>query len=263
MAEKFSEGLRDFMMQEGSFRKAFEDGVINIYSGPAPSSPDDAFAGTLLATLTRAAGAIVASERSRGQQSTIQITSSVLAQVFNLNITIDGVGPTLLTHTVTATEATFPNLVALAIAQKINDLGGLDAVAAGATLSADDGWILVRNRIAGQTHTLAVVAGTVTYNLVNNSVAAVDRNTLRFHTAAVGVIGKIAAQVWSGPGLAAGTAGYYRLVRPDDIGDHNHTAIRHQGNVSTSGAEMTLSSSVVAVGAVITLTSFNVTFPES
>ena len=38
MALKLSAGLRNFLLGEGNIRKAFEDGILNIYSGAAPAN---------------------------------------------------------------------------------------------------------------------------------------------------------------------------------------------------------------------------------
>ena len=47
MAGKLSTGLRNFRANGGSLRKAFEDGILNIYSGVAPEQADDAPTGIL------------------------------------------------------------------------------------------------------------------------------------------------------------------------------------------------------------------------
>jgi len=60
MALKCSTGLRNFLTGEGSFRKAFEDAVLKIYSGVAPASPDDAETGVLLVKITKSSGAVAA-----------------------------------------------------------------------------------------------------------------------------------------------------------------------------------------------------------
>ncbi len=52
MALKYSTGLRNFLLGEGSLRKAFEDGQLLIYSGAAPANADDAPLGVLLAKIT-------------------------------------------------------------------------------------------------------------------------------------------------------------------------------------------------------------------
>jgi hypothetical protein len=58
MALKYSTGLRNFLVGEGSLRKVFEDAVLNLYSGAAPATADDAPLGVLLAKITKASGAV-------------------------------------------------------------------------------------------------------------------------------------------------------------------------------------------------------------
>ena len=55
---KYSTGLRNFLEGEGSLRKAFEDAVLNIYSGAAPANAGDAPLGAFLAKITKASGAV-------------------------------------------------------------------------------------------------------------------------------------------------------------------------------------------------------------
>ena len=50
----------------GSLKDVMRDGIINVYSGTQPSSPDDAVAGTLLLTVTVASGAFVAGAFANG-----------------------------------------------------------------------------------------------------------------------------------------------------------------------------------------------------
>lgn len=50
----------------GSLKDIFKDGVINVYSGSQPSSPDDAVAGTLLIQFTESSGAFVAGAFDNG-----------------------------------------------------------------------------------------------------------------------------------------------------------------------------------------------------
>ena len=66
MALKYSTGLRNFLVGEGFLRKAFEDGVLNIYSGAAPENADEAPTGVLLARITKASGALSAGASPNG-----------------------------------------------------------------------------------------------------------------------------------------------------------------------------------------------------
>lgn len=61
---KFSTGLRASLLN--ALKTAFNDGVIRIYSGSPPASPDDAETGTLLATLTVGGGAFTPGSPTNG-----------------------------------------------------------------------------------------------------------------------------------------------------------------------------------------------------
>lgn len=53
MSLKLSTGTRDHLLTVGDFKSAVDGGVIRIYSGPAPSTADDALSGnTLLCTIS-------------------------------------------------------------------------------------------------------------------------------------------------------------------------------------------------------------------
>lgn len=57
MTIKFSTGLRDGMLNATGLTEALDNGIIHIYSGSQPTSPDDAVQGTLLGKVTVDAGA--------------------------------------------------------------------------------------------------------------------------------------------------------------------------------------------------------------
>jgi len=59
--------------------------------------------------------------------------------------------------------------------------------------------------------------------------------------ASAGVIAK-AAEVWSGPIAATGTAGYYRFSAAGDDGTASATQERIQGSVALAGGDLNLSS---------------------
>jgi hypothetical protein len=87
-------------------------------------------------------------------------------------------------------------------------------------------------------------------------------NGLDFDAAATGVLTKAVAEVWSGVGLAAGTAGWFRFMgnATDDLGITT-TLPRIDGRIATSGAEMTMSNLNVVVGATSTIDSLTISWP--
>lgn len=88
-------------------------------------------------------------------------------------------------------------------------------------------------------------------------------NGLEFDPVINGVISKASDEIWSGVGLVAGTAGWFRFYSNDYDSGADETAVRFDGSVGTSGAQLNLSSVSVAVGATITIDSFSVTLPSS
>lgn len=82
-------------------------------------------------------------------------------------------------------------------------------------------------------------------------------------TAADGAITELNSETWQGYGMANGTAGYYRLrLVADDGQTDSSTAIRIDGTVATSGADMNLTSTVVAVGAPFIVSSASFSLPN-
>jgi len=66
MTIKFSTGLRNGMLNATGFTEAFDNGVMYIYSGSQPTSPDDAVQGTLLGIVTVDGGAFTPGSPTNG-----------------------------------------------------------------------------------------------------------------------------------------------------------------------------------------------------
>lgn len=113
------------------------------------------------------------------------------------------------------------------------------------------------------------VSGTLLVTITLSSgtfVSGAVANGLEFGAAAAGVLSKKSGEVWSGVGVAAGTAGYFRLFgNGTDAGGQDTTYIypRLDGSVGVSGSDLNMSSTTVAVGATITVDTFNLTLPAS
>lgn len=83
-------------------------------------------------------------------------------------------------------------------------------------------------------------------------------------TAPVGVLPKAPGETWSGTVLATGVAGYFRLREAGDPGTGaSTTAVRYDGAVATSGAEMNLGSLTLTIGAPFIISSAIFTLPKS
>jgi hypothetical protein len=256
MALKYSTGLRQFRQMGGSLRKAFEDAVLNIYSGTAPTTVDEAPTGTLLAKITKSSGAVAQGARSTPKRYKVNIGTHADGTTFKLNVTADGVGPTTYTYTNTP-DAGDADAVAKKVAQMLNDIPQLRAIASGAS-----GELFVQSAIDGLDFTLADGGGTGTLTVAAAVEAAVALNTLKLGAPVAGVISKN-SDSWTGLGLVTGVAGYGRLVTTVDTGGASATEIRLQGNVSTSGAEFNITNMNITAGATQTVDSFAITQPGS
>lgn len=82
-------------------------------------------------------------------------------------------------------------------------------------------------------------------------------------TATAGVISK-QTDTWDGVAVATGTAGYFRYCASTaDAGGTSTTEIRIQGAVSTSGAELNMSSVSITSAATTTIDTFDITMPAT
>ena len=130
-----------------------------------------------------------------------------------------------------ATDGSFKDLMAL---------GFLDLYSGSQPSSADD----------GETGTL----------LVGITVAS-GATGLSFGDAADGVIAK-ASEVWSGEIDNTGSAGWFRFYDANHTTGASTTAIRFDGSVGTSGAQLNLSSLSLVAGATLTIDTFTVSLAE-
>jgi len=66
MALRLSTGLRNAMLDTGSFQDTLANGILCIYSGTQPTSADDTENGTLLLSVTVGSGAFTAGTSTNG-----------------------------------------------------------------------------------------------------------------------------------------------------------------------------------------------------
>ena len=109
----------------------------------------------------------------------------------------------------------------------------------------------------------AAVTGTLLGTVTLNSGAftpGVSTNGLTFAAAASGAVSK--SGVWSFNGIAAGTAGWFRLKgNAVDAGSISAVLPRLDGSVAVSGADLNLSNIAIAVSAPNTIDTFTFTVP--
>lgn len=91
--------------------------------------------------------------------------------------------------------------------------------------------------------------------------AGVDTNGLNINDAVAGVIGKYTGEVWSGQGLAAATAGWFRFYDNSKTTGASTTAVRFDGAIGTSGRELNMSNTTISVGGTTTIDTVALTLP--
>jgi len=94
-------------------------------------------------------------------------------------------------------------------------------------------------------------------------VPGVGTNGLELAAPISGVIGIKSGEVWSGVGLATGTAGWFRFYCNKEHTGAVASAVRLDGNCGTSLAQLNMSSLSIVEGATTTIDSFDVTMPAS
>lgn len=259
MAIRLSTGLRNFMAQHGSVKKALQGGVLKIYSGSQPASPDSAVAGTLLCTVTLASGTLTA-----GVRATAQITVGGGSGTFD-NILVDGVS--ILDAAVTfATDLT---TTAALIAQNINakqSVPKYEATSVGPNIiiKAMPGTGTGPNLFSISCSATTLTATVVSFGSNASLVAGVAQaNGLTFGSVVTGVLSK-SVSVWSGVNAAGGTAGCFRVISEEaDSNGTSTTAIRLDGSIATSGADVTMGNTALTSGATLTIDQFDITVPAS
>lgn len=256
MSLKKSTGLRNFLLGEGSLRKAFEDAVLYIYSGTAPVEADDAAGVSPLLKITKDHAAVAANARSTPSYYKITIAHAGDAPDVGdtAKLLVDDVA---FEYAATASENTVEKM-AVKVAQLLNDLPQVDAIP-----THEDGILYVKSRFDGVNITITsnTPTGGLT-NTVGTRVDAVAVNTLKLLASSSGAITKN-TDTWSGVGLAVGTATHFRLITSSDTNADNQTELRIQGTVSTSGADLNLSNINITVGPTTTIDIFTLTDPAS
>lgn len=257
MTLRLSAGLRNFVNQNGSIRDALQGGELQIYSGAQPATADSAVTGTLLATITDNNGARTAEVLATG---TVTLTGGAAGSINTL--TVGGIN---------IIDAAVPfntslNQTAADLAAMINNSDSTpeyNATVSGSVVT------IQANRGSGASANTLVVTGTlttITATYANMSGGVNAANGLKFGISAAGVLPKRASQTWSGVAVASGTAGWFRFIGAvADAGGNDSTeaTLRMDGSISTSGAQLNMSSTTITSGATQTIATFPITLPTS
>lgn len=260
MAIRLSTGLRNFLSVHGSLKKAFNGGVLKIYSGSQPASADSAVAGTLLCTLTLASGARTDEVRSCG---TVELTGGSSGNISSITVnSVEILGETITyTSSLTATAA----LVAAAI-NAYQSVPKYEATSSGAviTIKAMPGTGTGPNGYAVVSTTATITKTDTNMGAGGAAVAGVEQvNGLTIGQVAAGVLSK-ASGVWSGTNAAGGTAGCWRFCSTEvDANGTSTTLMRMDGAIATSGSDLNVASTTLTLGATFTVDQFDITVPAA
>ncbi len=257
MSWKWSTGLRDFIMGKGSFRQAFEDSKLMVYSSPIPTEADDAVgtAGTLLCTFTKSSGTTTL-RRGWGEIEKITVNDHDSGDTiaFTCTSSLDGA---VTTATYTNTPDGDVADIAVKIVRLFTDIG-LRACATGIT-----GVLYVMGH-NNQTLIIAATAqagSNISVTIDPDEYTTATNDCLRFGAPASAVIAKDTGQTWSGVAVASGTAASGRIVDINDLGTDNTTDKRMQGTVGVGTGDIQISNANLTSGATYTVSTGSFTFP--
>jgi len=266
MTIRLSTGLRNFLADKGSLKKALEDGVLMIYSGSQPATANDAIgSATLLAKISKASATFTEGAKSTAKTASVCLagtpTNGSTARV--TLTTCESASP--VNYDVSEVTGTSLSAHAALIAAAIN-LGQKSVLAT----VVDDGdtniagvHLVFTSLFAGVGFTVAVTAGTMTLTLDAEVLANVRGNGLQMGQAATGILAKD-AEVWSGVGITpGGTAGWFRFQGNDVDNDASSaTLIRMDGSIGASTGDLIIPTTV-QTGATITIDTCNLTIPAN
>jgi len=265
MALRLSTALRNAILKGGSVKRSMSNCFLKVYNGSQPASADAAPTGTLLCTYSSSSGTPTREVLAVGSltlSGTSGSADTFTIQPFGAGTTIDLLGGAVASDGTVAGTATL-------VATAIND-NPLNIFVTASTTGATGVITLTARPGTGTLLNTWVPAGTGTTIsfgtpvTITGGVAAV--NGLRWGNAAAGVLSKKATQTWSGVAGATGTAGWFRIeaaVADGGALDSTESVLRLDGAVSTSGAELNLSSTSIAISATQTIDSFTVTLPTA
>lgn len=258
MALRFSDGLRNFLLEAGSLKNAFANGRIQIYTGAQPTTANDAVAGTLLATITLNAAAFTAEVLSVGSVALTGGASGSLNTLTVNSIEIMGSAtPFNVSLAQTAQDVVSKinnNPKNLLFVASLTPTSTITITAKPGLGTLANGWVV------------ASTATTITKTDTNMAGGVNSVNGLTFGDAIAGKLVKAVLEVWSGLAVTDGTAGWFRLlgsVADGGLADAAAAFLRLDGNIATSGANLNMSNTNFVTGATQTLSTFSFTEPAA
>ena len=257
MTIRLSTGLANNIVGPTGVAASFAAGVIDVYSGSQPVSADSATTGTLLGRVS-IASATYAAETPASQTVTVVGAAGAIntLNVGSLNIIPLG-AVAFITDVATTAQA---------LCDAINRNGIFRATYPGTgatvTVLAQAGAGVAYNGLA-----FTITQTTMTCTLGGATLAAGTAAVagLTWGNPSGGTVSK--SGVWSFNGVAAGTAGYFRMkagiLDTDAAATASYLPVRLDGSIAVSGGDMNLSNLTIAIGAPTTIDSLTITCPKS
>ena len=259
MAWRLSTALRNQTLAQQSFADAMSNCFLKVYTGSQPATADAAPTGTLLCTYSKSSGAITREVLAVGTITLAGTSGSANTLTMNgieiMGAAVASDGTVAGTATLVANQINCNPANTYVVASTTGATGVI-------TLTAKPGFGALMNTwvLAGTGTTITLTQTTA----MTGGVAAV--NGLLWGQPTGGVLPKDSRQTWSGVAAATGTAGWFRFeAAVADAGALDSTAavLRADGAVSTSGAELNLSSTAITVSTTNTIDTFTVTLPTA
>lgn len=266
MALRFSPALQNFVAEQGSWKEFFDNGIIEIYTGTQPATPDLAVTGTLLATISSSSGAVTSEVKSQG---TVTLTGGASGSVDTLTVNSLEIMGSSTAYNTSLTQ-TAADVALKCMRNPKNRLFVVTSSGAVITITAKPGLGTLPNGWVVATGVTTITKTDANMGSGGAATAGVNpaNGLLMDYNAAAGVFTKNATQTWSGVAVGAGTqtAGWFRYKSSiADAGalDSSAVYLRMDGNIATSGANLNMSSTSVTNGAVQTISTFSFTVPAA
>lgn len=254
MTIRLSTGLRNNIVGPTGVAASFAGGVIDIYTGSQPASADAAVTGTLLGRVSLSSTTYVA-ETPASQTITIAGASGSINTVLVGTVNIIPLGAVAFNTSTAQTASDLCDAINRAGIYRATYPGTGDVV----TVLAPNGVGAAHNGLVFAT-TVTTLTATVGAGTISGGVAAAAG--LTFGKPSSGTVSKTG--VWSFNGIATGTAGWFRMKASDtDSNASSTTAVRLDGSIAVSGADMNMSNISIAVSAPSTIDTLSITMPAA
>lgn len=249
MALRYSTGYRNGLLQGGSFRELFENGVLRLFTGSQPPSADNGATGTLLCVISRNGALFSASVLSDRQVDRVNVTAGTATEEYT--VSINGKS---YTYTMRAGDDAFAIAKGLAALVRKSPL-----VNAMPWTNGGANGVMIEAKVAGESYSVEVNTTASAGIITTSNVWANSRlNGLNFGLASNGIIGKESGNAWQGYAITGGLAGWFRLSDNDDnYMVNSESACRIDGSVGVAGADLIVGTATLVQNGLVTIDSAN------